>query len=169
MRPTHPTWNRSSGFSLRPSNFLMTLSTKRRFPWISFSRASWLPALACRKSSLASSRLSTGSLAVLTPLISTLPRRPMVILPPLSLCWFQYLRGKSPSYRGGQGFFFIVPLPSMDFSGFPLGKGAGKGKKSLQFGGGYGKILTDSVRGSDKRPCAWHQVGRADEGPGGTN
>ena len=91
------------------------------------------PALACRKSSWPPSRLSTGSLAVLTPLISTLPRRPMVILPRFPCVGFSISGGKALHTAAGK-VSFIVPLPSMDFSGFPLGKGGRKGKKSLQFG-----------------------------------
>lgn len=43
------------------------------------------------------------------------------------------------------------------------------GKLCLQLRENCDKILSDSVRGSDERPCACCQVGRENEVPGGNN
>ena len=83
ISPMHPTWNRSSRFSPRLENFCTTLSTRRRLPEISFSLACLSPCLHRRSSSAFSCSLSTGSLAVLTPQISTL----LLYTHPLPICF----------------------------------------------------------------------------------
>ena len=73
MRPMQPTWNRSSGHSPRLSKRWMTLSTSRRLPSMSFSRAAASPSLALWRRVSISTGDKRFSLAVLTPQISTFP------------------------------------------------------------------------------------------------
>ena len=73
IRPMQPTWNRSSGHSPRLSKRWMTLSTSRRLPSMSFSRAAASPSLALWRRVSISTGDKRFSLAVLTPQISTFP------------------------------------------------------------------------------------------------
>ena len=72
ISPIQPTWNRSSAFSPLPENRCITLSTRRRLPFISSSLALGSPSRIFCRSSIFSDSLSTFNFAVLTPLISTL-------------------------------------------------------------------------------------------------
>ena len=80
MSPMQPTWNRSSGHSPRLSKRWMTLSTSRRLPSMSFSRAEASPSLAWRRRVSISSWDKIRSLDVFTPQISTFP---CIICPPV--------------------------------------------------------------------------------------
>ena len=73
IRPTQPTWNRSSAFSPRPANFWITERTRRRLPWMSASRAAVSPSFAFFNRVSVSSAVSRGSLDVFTEQISTFP------------------------------------------------------------------------------------------------
>lgn len=74
MSPIQPTWNRSSAFSPRLLNRLMTLKTNRKLPLMSFSRASWTFSFLsiCLNNSFISSFFKTGNFDVSTPQMSTL-------------------------------------------------------------------------------------------------
>ncbi len=59
--------------SPRPANFCTTESTSRRLPEINSSRALLSPCRACSRRRRISGAFNTGSVAVLTPQISTFP------------------------------------------------------------------------------------------------